>query len=530
MKFIYARQSIEKKDSISIEAQIDKCIALCTYNGWDYKVFKDSGYSGKNLKRPGFTAMMEEVKRGNNSSVICYRLDRISRSIADFSNLIVEFEKYGTDFISVTENFDTTTPLGRAMVNIIMTFAQLERETIADRVTDNYYARTKLGHWGGGPAPYGYNLEKVKGQDGKKFTMLKINPDEAKIVKLIFEKYLEIDGSVSKIIDLLDELRIPSRGGSSGKANHAWTSRVVSEILWRPLYAPNDIKIYNYFKGLNANFVNSIDDFDGTKAVNLYGKMNKSASKHKRCRSVNSQYFIVSGHEPIIDSDTWLKVQAKKKEKLKIPSRSGTGTNSVFTGIMKCAECGRSVSVIKSERYKGYVCSSRKNRGNHSCPLPIQSARYIDPMIFNSMLSHYGTNKDAIIELIESKAKYTVSPVYLAEKNKIELNITKIDEEIENLISSIADGNATFLKYINEKIEKLDLHKRELLSELNDLELNEYGKQNTIDNSDDIINCINTLEETLNSNDFDEIRRTCNLLINSITFHADKSIDINYFV
>ena len=175
MKLIYARQSIEKKDSISIESQIDKCIALCAYNGWDYKIFKDSGYSGKSLNRPGFISLMEEVRSGNTDTLICYRLDRISRSMADFSNLIVELEKYGTKFISTTENFDTATPLGRAMVNIIMTFAQLERETIVNRVTDNYYSRTKLGHWGGGPAPYGYDLKKIIGSDGKKFTTLEIN-------------------------------------------------------------------------------------------------------------------------------------------------------------------------------------------------------------------------------------------------------------------------------------------------------------------------------------------------------------------
>ena len=135
MYAIYARQSIEKKDSVSIEAQIDRCKAYC--DGQDYKIYKDAGYSGKNINRPQFSKLLEDIKKGVIKKVISYRLDRISRSIADFSQLLIMFDEYNVDFISATENFDTNSPMGRAMINIVMTFAQLERETIVERVTDN---------------------------------------------------------------------------------------------------------------------------------------------------------------------------------------------------------------------------------------------------------------------------------------------------------------------------------------------------------------------------------------------------------
>lgn len=528
MKLIYARQSVEKKDSISIEGQIEKCIALCTYNGWDYKIFKDAGYSGKDLKRPGFKEMMKEIESGNGDMVICYRLDRISRSMADFSNLIVEFEKYNVKFVSVTENFDTSTPLGRAMVNIIMTFAQLERETTVDRVTDNYYIRTKLGHWGGGPAPYGYKLKRVTGADGKRYTTLEKNDYEADIVRKMYEWYLEPSGSVGKIVEKLTEMQVPSRGGSAGSA--VWTSRVVSEILWRPLYAPNDIKIYNYFKGLNANFVNSIEEFDGTKSVNLYGKLDKNDGKHKRSRSVDKQYFIVSPHEPIVDSTTWLLVQAKKNQKRHQPSRKGTGRNSVFTGLMKCGECGYSVSTVSDgNNYTGYICSTRKNRAKEICSLPIISQRFADPIIFSDIAQHY-SSEEVKNKIINAKQEFKASPNYLAKKNSIELEIARVEVEIDNLISSLAEGNAVINKYINTKIESLDAHKSQLLLELNALEIEEYNSKNSINDIDKIINEITHLEETLNTGDFEKVKNMCNILVKSITFHTDKSIEIEYYI
>ena len=109
MYAIYARQSIEKKDSVSIEAQIEKCNYFC--DGQDYKIYKDSGYSGKNINRPQFSSLLEDIKKGIVNKVIAYRLDRISRSIADFSQLLIMFDEYNVDFISATENFDTNSPM-----------------------------------------------------------------------------------------------------------------------------------------------------------------------------------------------------------------------------------------------------------------------------------------------------------------------------------------------------------------------------------------------------------------------------------
>ena len=136
---IYARQSVDRKDSISIENQIDFC--KHELKGGQGKEYVDRGFSGKNTERPEFQALVRDIEQGKISRVIVYKLDRISRSIIDFANMMELFQRYNVEFVSATEKFDTSTPMGRAMLNICIVFAQLERETIQKRITDAYYAR-----------------------------------------------------------------------------------------------------------------------------------------------------------------------------------------------------------------------------------------------------------------------------------------------------------------------------------------------------------------------------------------------------
>lgn len=185
---IYARQSVDRKDSISIESQID----FCKYElkGGSCRVFKDKGYSGKNTDRPEFQKLLGEIRKGKVRRVIVYKLDRISRSILDFATMMELFQEYDVEFVSSTEKFDTSTPMGRAMLNICIVFAQLERETIQKRVTDAYYSRCLKGFHMSGQAPYGYQLEPtvVEGIRTKKMVA---DPIAADHVRLMFEMYAE---------------------------------------------------------------------------------------------------------------------------------------------------------------------------------------------------------------------------------------------------------------------------------------------------------------------------------------------------
>ena len=134
MTAIYARQSVERPDSISVEQQIE----ICRYEikGEKFRTYTDRGCSGKNTNRPQFAQMMKDICSGEINTVVVYKLDRISRSVLDFAKMMETFGKYKVQFVSATEKFDTSSPIGNAMLNICVTFAQLERETIQKRVTD----------------------------------------------------------------------------------------------------------------------------------------------------------------------------------------------------------------------------------------------------------------------------------------------------------------------------------------------------------------------------------------------------------
>ena len=153
---IYARQSVDRIDSISVESQIEFCKKEVT--GESYKVYTDKGYSGKNIDRPAFQDLLRDIEAGKVNRVIVYRLDRISRSVLDFANLIEVFQKNHVDFVSTMEKFDTSTPIGKAMLMIVMIFAQLERETIQQRFIDAYSSRSKRGFYMGGRVPFGFEL------------------------------------------------------------------------------------------------------------------------------------------------------------------------------------------------------------------------------------------------------------------------------------------------------------------------------------------------------------------------------------
>ena len=155
---IYARQSIDKKDSISIETQIELCKSTAMQD--NIEVYFDKGYTGSNTNRPEFQRLMRDIRMGRINKVYVYKLDRISRSLVDFMKMMEVFKQYGCEFASHSEAFDTSTPIGRAMLQMCMVFAELERENTIQRVKDAYKSRSKEGFYMGGRVPYGFRLEK----------------------------------------------------------------------------------------------------------------------------------------------------------------------------------------------------------------------------------------------------------------------------------------------------------------------------------------------------------------------------------
>lgn len=227
---IYARQSLDKEDSFSIEKQIDDCKKRIG-SGVPIEEFVDKEFSGKNTDRPAFCKMMTEIRDGKIETIYCYRLDRISRSLLDFNLMWRKLQLHKCQFVSCTESFvDTTTPTREAQVQMAMLFAQHERQTIASRVKDNYYYRIKQdGRWAGGPAPYGF--ENAETEDEK--PTLKVVENEMEIVRYCFEQYAHCPNiSLGQLCRQLRE-----KGYKSRRENGAWEHSTISRMLQSPVYA-----------------------------------------------------------------------------------------------------------------------------------------------------------------------------------------------------------------------------------------------------------------------------------------------------
>lgn len=193
---IYVRKSTEKGLELefnSLHNQEDACrsyIMSQAFNNWEYfKTYTDGGISGGTMERPALKQMLEDIRRGLIQTVVVYKVDRLSRSIMDFHNMMKEFDKYGCSFVSITQAFDTSTSMGKLTLNMLLSFAQFEREVSSERVRDKIRASKAKGLWTGGIPKLGYDIKDKK---------LVINPIEAEQVRSIFEGYLQC-GSLAEL-------------------------------------------------------------------------------------------------------------------------------------------------------------------------------------------------------------------------------------------------------------------------------------------------------------------------------------------
>ena len=351
---LYARQSIEKKDSISVESQLEYC--RYETHGEACMEYTDKGFSGKDTNRPGFEKMMNDIRAGKIKRVIVYKLDRISRSILDFANMMEIFQKYHVEFVSSTEKFDTSTPIGRAMLNICIVFAQLERETIQKRVTDAYYARCKRGFYMGGRIPYGYRLTNTV-IDNIRTSMYEEVPEESEQLKLIYSMYADTDNSLGDIVRYLNEHQIKNLRGAN------WNTARISEMLRNPVYVQADIDVYQFFQSQGANIYNPASDFTGYNACYLY---KGTVSTSRKQSDLSDKEIVLAPHKGFIPSKTWLACRIRC-----LNNRQSTKTckpkNSWLVGKVKCGKCGYALTIRKAKTKWGryFVCSQSGSRGSN---------------------------------------------------------------------------------------------------------------------------------------------------------------------
>ncbi|MDE7399828.1 MAG: recombinase family protein [Oscillospiraceae bacterium] len=446
MTAIYCRKSVERVDSTSIETQIEFCKRLLPDE--KFEVYTDRGYSGGNTNRPDFQRLMSDVEQGAVSRVIVYRIDRISRSVLDFATIYGKLEQHNVEFVSATEQFDTSTPMGKAMLQIIMVFAELERKTIQLRINDNFYERAKKGLFLAGIAPIGYKkipFEIV----GVKSHILEEDIETSGIVRFIYKKYLEDGVSMGQIVKYLNSSECEF------KYSQNFTNTSIMRILSNPVYVRADADVYRYFQSKGAILHDDISRFDGIHGCTIYGcRKGKTQSKFKDLEGENIQLNL---HKGLIPSEDWLRVQ-KKMEINKSIKNSGRGKNSWLSGLIKCGYCGLAITVVNGQRNgKRYVyCNGRKNgicyeRKSHS------TFDELEQSVEGVLLPHIRDFKYELSEKLDENN---------ARLNELKIRQAKIDEEINLIVERFVKANDVVLEYLNNKVNELENCKNGIAEEI----------------------------------------------------------------
>lgn len=463
---IYVRvSSQEQVEGYSIGEQIERLNKYCDAMDWTIvDTFIDPGYTGSNLNRPGLTSMIKKVETGEVDKVVVNKLDRLSRSQKDTLYLIEDvFQKNKTDFVSMTENFDTGTAFGIAMVGILAVFAQLEREKIKERTLMGKEARAKEGKWGGGSTePIGYDYDAPN-------DLLIVNEYEAMQVKELFELFTS--GTPLKTIETLFlEKGYQHKHG-------IWDPKSMRRVLAHKVYLG-----YIKFRG---------------------------------------EYYKAE-HEAIIDDETYNKSGKLLKERAEQYKLTGVKPGEQTTylgGLILCKHCGgkytKQANGRNTPKTLWYMCYSRckkvrKMIKDPNCKNKNWKMVDLDNLVFNE-IRKIGTDPEYIYNARKEKPK-TDEPNKL---DIIEKEIEKIDAQISRFMDLYGVGTFT-LDQVNGKVQPLNEQRRKLQNDLSEIQ-SELGRITP----EEALEIVSNFEEVLEVGDFDEIRALIESLIRYVEIDND---------
>ena len=472
----YVRKSKFTGKGESIENQIQLCKEYATrLYGNEYDIdfiyYEDEGYTGKNTNRPAFIDMMKACRNKKIDVVVCYRLDRISRNISDFSRLITELNELEIAFISVRESFDTSSPMGRAMLYIASVFAQLERETIEERIRDNIFSLAKTGRWLGGTPPFGYVAKRIEHRelDGKKRTLcqLELCDDGEQIITTIVAQFLKTH-KYGAVVKYLKENNIKGQSGMYMTAN------TIKDILQNPAYCIADKDVYQYFMKKGIEVAMGETEFDGINGLLAYGK--RDYSKKKQPRLEMKDWIIAIGkHKGIIPGKVWVEVQELIQQNKRC-QRSGIGNSyGLLSGVLYCAKCGIK---MYAKRGRGdtyyYICRNKKFYGADACTNSNINGNQLDEKICDYLKEYLNPTSD-IYKYIDKLMKSNPIARKMDYKKKIDDEINKKQKEINRLLGTIIDASKVsnaLIHHVNEKVVELDIELSNLKKQRLELEYN----------------------------------------------------------
>ena len=413
---VYVRKSTAaglEMEFSSLDAQREACEAYIRAqhdSGWRLLPdrYEDGGFTGANLERPGFQRLMADIEAGRLDVVVVQKVDRLSRSLFDFAGVMDRFRNAGVAFVSVTQNFNTADAMGRMTLNMLMTFAEFEREMIAERTRDKIGAARRKGKWTGGTVPLGYDSIDKK---------LVVNEYEAMVAGEIFDLY-EKHQSARTVAQTLNERgrttkRHESRNGKV-RPGHRWNKDSVLRALRCPIYA-----------GL----------------VRSGGKL------------------FPAEHDAIIEKVQWERVQALLGEKSGEPTLRSRNPAYLLRGTLRCALCGHAMTPASTRKKRGkefryYRCVRREKGGNAACTARSLPAKAIEDFVVGwirevTQKADFASDvQERLTEQIAERQRRLDT-----ERHALPKEIARLSTEGRRLVEVLAQANGTTTRLVEERIE-----------------------------------------------------------------------------
>jgi site-specific DNA recombinase len=349
---IYTRKSTEEgldQDFNSLDAQREAAEAYIhsqAHAGWTAlpSRYDDGGYSGSTLDRPALQRLLADIQSGQVDCVVTHRVDRLSRSLLDFAKLVEAFEQHQVAFVSVTQNFNSATSMGRLVLNVLLSFAQFERELIAERTRDKMAAARRKGKWSGGLPVLGYDVD-------ARTKKLVVNAEEAARVRAIFALYLALGG----LLPVVEEL-----------ARRGWCTKQSVTRQGRVRGGRSFTKGSLYQLLINVTYNGQ----------------------------VRYQNEVHTGEQPaIVDPLTWQQVQAvlaRNGQARAVAQRARS--RALLQGLLRCRPCGCAMTPAHvthgNKRYRYYTCSAAQKKGWHTCPSKSVPAAALERYILERIAPH----------------------------------------------------------------------------------------------------------------------------------------------
>lgn len=448
--YLYTRVSTTlQTDGYSLEAQKSRMKAYVEYN--DFEIvgeYEDAGKSGKSIEgRVAFNKMMDDIKSGKDgvSFVLVFKLSRFARNAADVLLTLQIMQDYGVNLICVEDGIDSSKDAGKLMISVLSAVAEIERENIRVQTMEGRIQKAREGKWNGGFAPYGYQLV-----DGK----LKINEEEAKAIRIIFDQYTHTTMGANGVAKYLENQGIEKIARQNGK-NPLFSAILIRQILANPVY-----------NGKIAYGRRKTEKKHGTR--NEYHLVNQD------------DFLVVDGvHEALVGDALWqatqvkLKSQSKKYER--INKAKGDRTH-LLSGILKCPICGSGLYGNKSIKYRKdgskykdffyYSCKHRKLTHGKKCT-------------FNKQIRQELLD-EAIAEVITKLVSNPKFANLMQEKIDMKIDTKGLDDEINNYEKELRKNNALKIKIVDE-LDSLDVEAKHYDRRKNDLDDRLYRMYDKLD-------------------------------------------------